>query len=489
MAENNGITIIGLGPGHLSQITLEAMQALENAEIVYLRTSQHPAVNDFPKTIQWKSFDALYDASNLFEEVYEKIVEEIIELGKKQPGVVYAVPGNPCVAEITGPEIIRRAKKENIPVRMIAGISFIEPSVMALNIDPYDSGLVLVDALEIIQKYHLDFVPTYPALICQVYSKYVASDLKLALNNVYSDTHQVIFIHAAGTPEEIVEQIPLFEIDRSEHIGLLSSLYVPALRRGSSFEDFQDQIAHLRAPDGCPWDREQTHLSLRSALLEETYEVLSAMDNEDEEAMQEEFGDLLLQIVLNAQIASETGSFTMVDIIRGIYDKIEYRHPHVFGNEKQKTTDEVLVNWEALKAEERKKNGKAKKIKGRLDSIPQSLPALSLAQSYQSRVARVGFDWSDVEGVLDKIIEEIQEVREADGESIESELGDLLFSIVNFIRWKEIDAESALRETNKKFYRRFKYIEEQAKNQGKTLEDMTLQEMDVLWDEAKSLES
>jgi tetrapyrrole methylase family protein/MazG family protein len=488
MVENKGITIIGLGPGHFSQITLEAMQALENADLVYLRTEQHPAVGEFPETIMWKSFDDLYEASDSFEEVYAQIVDTILKLGAQIGGVVYAVPGNPCVAEITGPEIIRRAEIEKIPVRVVAGISFIEPSITALNIDPYANGLTLIDALEINQKYHLNFSPTIPVLIGQVYSKYVASDLKLALSNVYPDTHEVCLLHAAGTTEEIIERIPLYEIDRSEHIGLLSSLYVPALRRGSSFEDFQDQIAHLRAPDGCPWDREQTHLSLRTTLLEETYEVLSAMDNEDEESMREEFGDLLLQIVLNAQIASETGSFNMVDIIRGIYDKIEFRHPHVFGDVKTGTTNEVLVNWEALKAEERKQNGNGEKVKGLLDSVPKSLPALLLAQSYQSRAARVGFDWPDIEGALDKIAEEIQEVREADDNSLQSELGDLLFSIVNLIRWKEIDAESALRETNQKFYNRFKYIEEQSKLHGKELTEMTLQEMDLLWDEAKSLE-
>ena len=488
MVENTGITIVGLGPGHLSQITLEAMQALESAPLVYLRTSQHPAVTEFPEQIHWQSFDDLYEKSESFEEVYAQIIETILELGKQPGGVVYAVPGNPCVAEITGPEIIRKAKKEKIPVRLIAGISFIEPSIMALNVDPYTDGLVLVDALEINQKNHLNFVPTYPALIGQVYSKYVASDLKLVLSNVYTDTHEVFLIHAAGTPEEIVEQIPLYEIDRSENIGLLSSLYVPALRKGSSFEDFQDQIAHLRAPDGCPWDREQTHLSLRTTLLEETYEVLNAMDNEDEDSMKEEFGDLLLQVVLNAQIASETGSFTMVDIIREIYDKIEYRHPHVFGDVKRGTTDEVLVNWEALKAEERKHNGNGGKVKGLLDSVPKNMPALTLAQSYQSRAARVGFDWPEMEGVLDKIAEEIQEVKEADEGNLQSELGDLLFSIVNLIRWKNIDAESALRETNQKFYTRFKYIEEQARLKEKELNQMTLQEMDILWDEAKRLE-
>ncbi|MBI9050973.1 MAG: nucleoside triphosphate pyrophosphohydrolase [Anaerolineaceae bacterium] len=488
MTDQKGITIIGLGPGNLNQITLEAMQALQSTEKVYLRTSQHPAVEQFPADIQWESFDSLYDASESFEEVYQEIIETILKLGANEKGVVYAVPGNPCVAEITGPEIMRRADETGLPVTLIAGISFIEPTMMALNIDPYADGLVLMDALEINQLHYLNYSPNLPALIGQVYSKIVASDLKLALANVYPDTHEVVLIHAAGTEKQIIEKMKLYEIDRSSHIGLLSSLYVPGLPKGSSFEDFQEQIAHLRAPEGCPWDREQTHQSLRSTLLEETYEVLDAMDSDDEEAMREEFGDLLLQVVLNAQIASETGSFTMTDIIHGIFKKIEFRHPHVFGSAHRENTDEVLVSWESLKAEERKHKHNGEPSKGSLDSVPASLPALALAQSYQSRVARIGFDWPDIEGVLDKIVEEIQEVREADDSTLKGELGDLLFSIVNLVRWYKVDAESALRETNQKFLRRFKYIEQKTLQNDLSLEKMTLQEMDQLWDEAKQIE-
>ncbi len=483
-----GITIVGLGPGDLDQITLQAMRVLQEAAVVYLRTAQHPAVKEFPASLQWISFDTLYETSDSFEEVYQAIVEKIIELGKEPAGVVYAVPGNPGVAEFTGPEIYRRAKALSIPVRMIAGVSFIEPCLQVVGVDPYDKGMVLMDALEINQQHHLPYNPSLPALIGQVYSTYVASDLKLILSTVFPDTHEVHFIHAAGTSKEIVEVIPLYEVDRSAHIGLLSSLYVPALEKGSSFEDFQEQIAHLRAPEGCPWDREQTHQTLRSTLLEETYEVLSAMDAEDEEAMQEEFGDLLLQIVLNAQIASETGSFNMTDIIQSIYKKIHFRHPHVFGTEIRENSAEVLSSWESLKAEERilKENGSAHK--GRLDSVPSDMPALALAQSYQARAARVGFDWPNIDGVMDKIIEEMQEVREADESHLKGELGDLLFAIVNMVRWYNVDAESALRETNQKFLRRFRHIEEQVRKKGSSMEEMTLEAMDEFWNEAKQNE-
>jgi len=271
------------------------------------------------------------------------------------------------------------------------------------------------------------------------------------------------------------------------HIGLLTSLYVSPLMKGSSLEAFQEIIAHLRAPDGCPWDREQTHLSLRQHLLEETYEALEAIDAEDFEGMREEFGDLLLQIVLHAQIAFEEGEFTISDVLKGIHDKIVRRHPHVFSDVSLNGVDGVLQNWEKLKEQERK--DKKQDEKGLLDGVPVALPALNLAQEYQERAARVGFDWPIIDGVLEKVIEEINEIKRATNEiELAEEIGDLFFVIVNLARWKKIDAESALRATNLKFKNRFKYVEQGAKLQGRSLSEMTLEEMDALWNESKRLE-
>jgi tetrapyrrole methylase family protein/MazG family protein len=293
-------------------------------------------------------------------------------------------------------------------------------------------------------------------------------------------------VHAAGTPAELVEDLPLYEIDRSEHIGLLTVLYVPPLAEGTSFEAFQEIIAHLRAPEGCPWDREQTHQSLRASLLEESYEALAALDSADPRKMTEEFGDLLLQIVLNAQIASEEGEFCMSEVFKGIYDKLIRRHPHVFGETRLDGVGSVLKNWEKLKAEERA--GSSEPEKGLLDGVPLALPALLQAQDYQDRAARVGFDWPEIEGVLEKIAEEVQEVREAtDEQELAGELGDLIFSLVNLARWKKIDAESALRGTNMRFRQRFAYVEAGAKNQSRNLSDLTIAEMEALWQEAKKV--
>ncbi len=480
-----GITILGLGPGNPVHLTREAWDVLSSAEEVWLRTRQHPTVPSLPGKIRLHSFDDLYENGESFEKVYQGIVQKILDLGRRPQGVIYAVPGHPFVAEATGPEIARLAKEEGLDTVIVEGLSFLEPAFSALQLDPYPK-LTLFDALELGGTHVPAFAPDIPVLVAQVYSRLVASEVKLTLNTVYPDEHPVYLVHGAGTADELVEQLKLFEIDRSAHIGLLSCLYVPPLGEGTSFESFQEVVARLRAPDGCPWDREQTHESLRTHLLEETYETLAAIDAGDLAAMEEEFGDLLLQIVLHAQIGNEEGTFTINSLIKRIHDKIVRRHPHVFDNLELDGVSGVLQNWEKLKEAERKEK---KEQKGLLDGVPLALPALTQAQEYQDRAARVGFDWPQIEGVLDKIAEEIQEIKGASNtEEIAEELGDLFFVLVNLARWKKVDAETALRETNLKFKRRFAYVEQGAKAQGRSLSDMTLEEMDALWDASKELE-
>ena len=250
---------------------------------------------------------------------------------------------------------------------------------------------------------------------------------------------------------------------------------------------FRELIAHLRAPEGCPWDREQTHQTLKSNLLEETYEVLDAIEGGDPEDLQEELGDLLLQIVLHAQISSESNEFSLDDVIQGINKKITFRHPHVFKNLDVNGVDDVLHNWEILKSEERENNHKKKD--SILESIPRALPSLLLAQNYQSRAARVGFDWPEIDPVLDKVIEEVGELRDAESkEQQEAELGDLLFALVNVSRWYGFNAEDALRKMTMRFYKRFQYIEQEAVHSGRKITDLSLEEMDRLWELAKKNE-
>lgn len=255
-----------------------------------------------------------------------------------------------------------------------------------------------------------------------------------------------------------------------------------------SIKRFQEMISRLRAPDGCPWDREQTHRSLRTNLLEETYEVLEAIDQNDSEHLREELGDLLLQIVLHTQIATERGEFTLSEVIYDINNKITHRHPHVFGKNKAKNIQGVLKNWEKLKDEERNHNG-IKEFTSILSSIPKQLPSLSIAQKYQERAARVGFDWEEIDPVFKKVDEELAEVKGAETkQGLEEELGDLLFAVVNLVRWNGFDAESALRLANSKFLGRFEYIEKTISARGEALTDSTLTELDILWEQAKQKE-
>ncbi|HZD61130.1 MAG TPA: nucleoside triphosphate pyrophosphohydrolase [Anaerolineae bacterium] len=248
-------------------------------------------------------------------------------------------------------------------------------------------------------------------------------------------------------------------------------------------EHLVEIMSRLRGPQGCPWDKEQTHESLRRYLIEEAYETIEAIDENDPKHLKEELGDLLLQIVFHSQIASETGQFTMDDVSGGIITKLIRRHPHIFGEVEVSSAREVVINWEKIKDQEK---GKASALSG----IPKSLPALLYAFKLQAKAARVGFDWEDVDGALEKISEEVDELRRAKrGEgSIEDEIGDLLFAVVNVARHLDVDPELALKRTCDKFERRFSYMEEKSASENKHLVDMSLQEKDKLWDEAKKIE-
>jgi MazG family protein len=265
---------------------------------------------------------------------------------------------------------------------------------------------------------------------------------------------------------------------------------------GQRFERLVEIMATLRGPDGCPWDKQQDFNSLKPMLVEEVYEVLEAVENQDFDGMAEELGDLLLHVVFHAHLGKESGQFDINTVLDKISDKLVRRHPHVFGAESASTPEEVIKNWEAIKAQE-----KAEKLKNRtpeqrslLEGIPSKLPAIHEAHQISSRAARVGFDWPDVEGIFDKLQEEVTELREVissggdDGkrERLEDEIGDMLFVIVNIARYLKIDSESALKRANRKFKTRFRYMETELSRQGKSLEETPLEEMEALWQKAKS---
>ncbi len=477
-----GITLVGLGPGNPKHLTLEAWDVLRQAEEVYVRTRQHPTVEVLPATVRVVSFDHLYEQAETFDQVYEAIVERVLHLAQRPQGVVYAVPGHPLVGETTGRVLAEKAREAALPLRVVEGMSFLEPVFRALGRDPFPRTAI-VDALELARRHVPPHPPDFPALVVQLYARHVASNVKLCLMHHYPDQHPVMLVHRAGLPEEKVEALPLYEIDRSPHIGVLTTLYVPPLDPESSFEALQEVIARLRAPDGCPWDRKQTHRSLRPYLLEETYEVLDALDREDPEALKEELGDLLLQILMHTQIATEEGEFTMPDVLRTIHRKMVRRHPHVFGDVHVDSAEEVLRNWEQIKQQEAKKEGKTKSL---LEGVGKALPALARAQAVQRKVAEVGFDWDRLEPVWQKLHEELEEVRRAENpEERFKELGDAFFALVNLARWYNVDAESALREAVVRFTHRFQEVERRLKERGRSLEKATLEEMDALWEAVK----
>jgi tetrapyrrole methylase family protein/MazG family protein len=475
-----GITVIGLGPGDPNQITLEAQSALSGASEVYLRTKRHPSVDSLMQGRSYRSFDDVYEQLETFEEVYQEIARRVVELGERPQGVVYAVPGHPLVGERTVLLLLDLTRERGLPIRIVAGVSFLEPTLTALGIDPFD-GLQICDATALAQKHHPNLDPDVGALIVQVYSRHVAADVKMTLTNLYHDTQPITLVRHAGTAEQALDEMPLYMLDRRDDLDHLTSLYIPPLPQPGSLSSYQDILARLRAPGGCPWDREQTHQSLRAYLLEEAYELLEALDADDIDKVEEELGDLLLQILFHAQIASEGEEFKLIDVVQRSIEKLVRRHPHVFASASAENAEDVLRTWEQIKREER-----ADASVSMLAGINKALPALSQAMDMQRRVARVGFDWPSAEPVAEKVAEEIDEFLQApDAESRTAEMGDILFSLVNLSRWHGIDPESALREADQRFARRFAFVERHAAKAEKPLEEMTPEEMDQLWERAK----
>jgi MazG family protein len=261
---------------------------------------------------------------------------------------------------------------------------------------------------------------------------------------------------------------------------------------GPRFRRFVELIARLRAPGGCPWDREQTHASLKPMTIEEAYEVLAAIDEGDDAELAGELGDLLLQVVFHAEIAAGEQRFTIDDVVDRVHEKMVRRHPHVFGDDRASTSGEVLRNWEQMKAAERAARGEAERDPSMLDSVLKGLPAVMEALQMTTKVARVGFDWPDAAAVMAKVDEELAELkdaaREPGGARVQEEMGDLLFALVNLARHHGVDPESALKAANRKFRRRFAHVESGLRAEGRAPADATLAEMDALWEDAKAHE-
>jgi tetrapyrrole methylase family protein/MazG family protein len=332
-------------------------------------------------------------------------------------------------------------------------------------------------------------VPTAPLLISYLYDRQIASGVKLWLGRFYPDGHVVRLVRAPGTPDVEVRDIPLHDLDRQSDIDHRTALYVPPVpevENVRTFAGLMQLTRTLRAPGGCPWDREQTHATLKPHLLEETYEVIDALDGGDPADLCEEMGDLLFQITIHSQIAAEAGDFTIEDVIQNIMCKLIGRHPHVFGEMELESAQDVRQAWESFKQREKPKRSSV------LEQIPRGLPALPQSNLMQKRAASVGFEWPSVAEVLDKVDEEVRELRheidaDAARELQREELGDILFALVSVARHLRIDPEEALRLANRKFAARFQHVEARATAEGKTLRDLSPAELDEYWNQAKAL--
>lgn len=427
------ITILGLGPGDPQALTLEARGVLAHAQEIFLRTRGHPTVPALPglcsKGLRVHSFDHLYETLSDFDEIYSAIADTIVARAEKGE-VLYAVPGHPLYGEASVQKILAQAREKQIATRVIAGISFVDAACVALALDPLARGLQIADATDLARQHFPRLDPDQPALIGQLCSRAVASDCKLTLLTNYSPNHLITLVHATGTPRQRIKTLPLAELDRAQNLGLLTTLFIPPLPRPSSLNSLAEIVAHLRAPEGCPWDREQTHQSLRANFLEEAYEVLETLDEDDMPHLREELGDLLLHVLLQTQIASESGEFSLSDVIAQISEKLVRRHPHVFGDVKvaPRGTAEIIANWERIKQAERNGNDQAV-------SIPRVLPALARAQKIAKR-AKAKADLKAIAARIEKL---------SRAKNKEERLGEVLFALAVYASAKHVDAESALR--------------------------------------------
>jgi len=415
------VTVVGLGPAGPELLTAGALEAITRIPVRFLRTARHPAAGAVPGAA---SFDALYETAASFDEVYGGIVDALVEAAAEEGEVLYAVPGSPRVAERSVELLAHDARVE---VEVLAAVSFADLAWVRLGVDPLARGVRLVDG----RRFAVEAAGERgPLLVGQCDDRHVLSEIKLAVPDDPEPAPAVV-LQRLGLPGEVVREVAWADLDRAVEPDHLTSLWIPELAAPVAAElvRFAELVRTLRAR--CPWDREQTHASLTKHLIEESYEVLEAIERLPElghGALEEELGDLLFQVVFHATIAAETGEFTLADVARGVHDKLVHRHPHVFGSVEADTADQVRSNWEQIKQAEKGRTGV-------LDGIPAGLPSLLFADKVQKRAAAAGVDAT------------------AGGMSVasEEELGDLLFRAVAAARRAGLDPEAALRTAAVRF--------------------------------------
>ncbi len=478
----NKIIVIGLGPGNPEHLTLEAHKYLDSELPLFFRTIRHYSARRYTKGRKIiRSFDGLYDQGQNFEQVYRVITNNLLKAAGRYGTICYAVPGHPSVGEATVERLRRIGPRLGIKIQLVEGISFLEPILNTLKIDLLD-GVKVYDALNL---KNLKEPSAEHLVIAQVYNNAIASRVKLRLMDLYPDDYPVNVLRSAGLPGRQVMKMPLYALDRKSIFDHYTTIYLPPSERGR-VGDLLEVMARLRAEDGCPWDRKQDHHSLRQYLVEEAYEVVAAIEREDDRDLQEELGDVLLQVVFHSQIAREENRFDFSRVIDTVVAKLIRRHPHVFGSGTASNASQVKVLWEQIKSDEKSVDQEAEAL-----PIDHGLPALLKAYKLQKKAAEAGFDWPCIEGPLDKAREELSELEEAfqdeNRNAIEEELGDYLFTIVNLARFLEVNPELALGKTITKFIERYSYIIQKVKQSGRPVSSFSLEELDFWWNEAKKI--
>ena len=492
------VTVVGLGPGPVGLVTQETRDAIAGATTRFVRTTRHPSaalVGDAT------SFDDEYERHDTFAEVYAAIATRVSEAALRDGSALYAVPGSPGVLE----DVVQRLLADTrLDVRVMSAVSFLDLAWLRLGIDPVNHSVRLVDAHRFAEVAADD---RGPFLVAQCHADWVLSEVKLAHDSARGD-EPVVVLHHLGLPDEQVVTTTWDDIDRLERAhGVvadhLTSIYIAQLAEPIASEMARLHRLARTLREQCPWDREQTHASLVRYLIEETYEVvdaLNALDANDpttDDALIEELGDLLYQIEFHTTIAEQEGRFSLADVARATHDKLVRRHPHVFGDASATTAGDVVKTWDEIKQAERaeratRANSKPQHTTDEPDffaGVARAAPSLSLAQKLQKRAAEVGFDWPDVAGATAKLTEEISELHDAtqagDPDAVRMELGDVLFSVVNVARKLGLDAETALRLASDKFVARFTRVQQLATQRGLDLANCELTQLDALWDDAK----
>ncbi len=498
MPQSAVIYLLGLGPGDPLDLPGRNLSLLKSGYPVYLRTKDHPLIPYLERDdLKLSSLDHFYEEFNSFEDVYSQMADFLIEEAKKEGIVVFEVSGNPLVGERAVQLLKRQGPVEGVRMEIFSAPGFLDSLYQLLEIDPGE-GIMVTDSFQFFnakdsEQAQLDLPLGTGIIVMQIYSRSIASEVKLTLMDYYPDEHRVVLVRGAGNRgSEQVLKIPLYELDRQK-IDHLTSLYIPPVALpevtpSNSVEPLVKVLEALLSTEGCPWDRQQTHQTLKKYLIEETYEVLDAIDEGDMYKLCEELGDLLLQIVFHSALAEEAGRFTMDQVVSGITEKMIRRHPHVFGETTVENADQVTENWELIK----QKEGKDGKNKSLLAGVPKYLPALQRAQKVQSKAAVVGFDWPEAKDAALKVEEEWAEVEQAwqmkDQVELQQELGDLLFAVVNICRLLKFDAEETLQAAVNKFMGRFSFMEKRAQELDLSLEEMQLAQLEKLWVEAKKEE-